>query len=604
MGNVFKRVVKGILLRANTSDPTDNKEGSIWHNSTSNRIKSYIESAVRTLVSEDQTQTLTGKSMDGDDNTFSDIGITSLKTELADADKFIERDATGALVSGKTVPTGDVVGTSDTQILTAKTIDGTSATGTNTVTADMSNMTYDPSTSGLTATNGQAAIDEVEGRLDTVESNKLDGPGTHTDNLLIKTDGVNTNVSQTTGISISDTNDVTGVNDLTVDGNLTVNGTTTTVNTNNLNVTDKNITINDTGNDASSEGAGLTVERTGVDGSFVYEDALASKFKIGPVGSEVEIVDVSSTQVITNKDIDGGTASNTSRLAIPKDTTANLDLLTDKQALLAFDTTTSQVVANTGAGWEVVGESVTENVVSKNSSVTLLASEDVILTSSGSALTLTLSTAVGFNGKVVKIKKVTSDFNVITIDANAAETIDGSLTTTVNTLGETLVLISNGSNWEILDRHIPSVWANSTLVIGAVTTPPTTGATVTDNQARWRRVGTDLIYRYDYRQTSAGTAGSGEYLFPVPTGLTIDTGQFTTNFGLNILGVVGSCEVFTTTNSTLLGTVEVKDSTNLLMTVNHDTYPTRIVASGNNGLNETEVRYSFIATVPITGWKG
>jgi len=77
--------------------------------------------------------------------------------------------------------------------------------------------------------------------------------------------------------------------DVTVTGDFTVNGTTTTVNTATLEVTDQNITVNNTGNDASAEGAGLTVERTGTDGSFVYEDALDNKFKAGALGSENEL---------------------------------------------------------------------------------------------------------------------------------------------------------------------------------------------------------------------------------------------------------------------------------------------------------------------------
>lgn len=138
---------------------------------------------------------------------------------------------------------------------------------------------------------------------------------------------------------------------LIISGDLTVNGTTTNINTTDMDVTDKNITVNNGGSDASSEGAGLTVERVGTDGSIVYEDALTSKFKVGALGSEKEIVDVSSSQVLTEKDIDGGTASNTSRMTMPKDTTANLALLTDKQGTVAYDTTLGSLVINDGTGW-------------------------------------------------------------------------------------------------------------------------------------------------------------------------------------------------------------------------------------------------------------
>lgn len=87
--------------------------------------------------------------------------------------------------------------------------------------------------------------------------------------------------------------------DVVIDGNLTVNGTTTTVNSATLDVTDTNITVNNGGNDALSEGAGLTVERTGTHGSLVYEDALGSKFKAGPLASESEIITASPAQTIT-----------------------------------------------------------------------------------------------------------------------------------------------------------------------------------------------------------------------------------------------------------------------------------------------------------------
>jgi hypothetical protein len=97
------------------------------------------------------------------------------------------------------------------------------------------------------------------------------------------------------GVTVSDT--------MVVTGDLTVQGTTTSVDTDNLEVKDKNIVVNNGGNDASSEGAGVTVERTGTDGSIIYADSATSKFKVGAAGSEVEVADISSAQAITNKNI-------------------------------------------------------------------------------------------------------------------------------------------------------------------------------------------------------------------------------------------------------------------------------------------------------------
>lgn len=145
-----------------------------------------------------------------------------------------------------------------------------------------------------------------------------------------------------------------------VAGNLQVSGTTTTVNSATLDVTDKNVTVNNGGNDAVSEGAGLTVDRTGTKGSFIYRDTSASKFAIGPLGSELDVVSVSATQGISNKtvtvsDIDGGTASNTSRMTLPKANTATLSGLTRKQATVVYDTDVNKVYYDDGSTLKAMG---------------------------------------------------------------------------------------------------------------------------------------------------------------------------------------------------------------------------------------------------------
>lgn len=92
-------------------------------------------------------------------------------------------------------------------------------------------------------------------------------------------------------------------------GNLEVQGTKFVANVTDMEVEDKNIIINNGGNDGTSEGAGLTVKRTTTNGSLIYGAAYASKWAAGNVGSEVELANISSAQTFTNKNLDA--AANT-----------------------------------------------------------------------------------------------------------------------------------------------------------------------------------------------------------------------------------------------------------------------------------------------------
>lgn len=99
----------------------------------------------------------------------------------------------------------EVVTNDQAQSLENKTIDGTSSTGNNTVTADASNITYDNSTSGIVATNSQDAIDNVEGRVDTIETGLGDNDQDIAD--LVSLSGVpvnSTDLGTFTGTTISD----------------------------------------------------------------------------------------------------------------------------------------------------------------------------------------------------------------------------------------------------------------------------------------------------------------------------------------------------------------------------------------------------------------
>jgi len=92
------------------------------------------------------------------------------------------------------------------------------------------------------------------------------------------------------------------------------------------------------------------------------------------------------------------------------------------------------------------------NVASKTAGYDLLsASDDVILADATSGgFTLGLPASSGLTGRVFIIKKIDSSANVVTIDANSTETIDGETTLTLYNQFESVRIMSDGTNWVVI----------------------------------------------------------------------------------------------------------------------------------------------------------
>jgi hypothetical protein len=120
--------------------------------------------------------------------------------------------------------------------------------------------------------------------------------------------------------------------------------------------------------------------------------------------------------------------------------------------------TSTYVLQTDGSG---VGSWVSKtklSITAKTTTYTATIDDDVITCSTGSAWTLTLPAASTATGKVLEIKKTSSDLNGLTIDGNASETIDGATTVILYLQYEAIKIVCDGSNWFIIDRTIPTVY--------------------------------------------------------------------------------------------------------------------------------------------------
>ncbi|WP_413581096.1 hypothetical protein [Bdellovibrio sp. HCB288] len=76
---------------------------------------------------------------------------------------------------------------------------------------------------------------------------------------------------------------------------------------------------------------------------------------LGNVDNTSDVTKNAAAVVLTNKDIDGGVASNTRRITLPKDTKANLDALTRKAGTVVYGTDTGKPYYDDGLNLKLIG---------------------------------------------------------------------------------------------------------------------------------------------------------------------------------------------------------------------------------------------------------
>ena len=200
------------------------------------------------------------------------------------------------------------------------------------------------------------------------------------------------------------------------------------------------------------------------EGSVVW-DTDDDLLTIGTGSGRKTLLNTDSIQVITNKDIDGGTAANTSRITLPKETTTILNGLGRKEGTLVYDTTTGQVKFDNGTVLSALATTATatpttqgnvtsyfpvvqsSTVSSSSATITALTTTDgvqaVFATGTG-AQTISIPSS-GNTGRVLQFKKTESGGSLVITPASG--TIDGAASLTLSSQNDSVALICNGTNW-------------------------------------------------------------------------------------------------------------------------------------------------------------
>lgn len=166
---------------------------------------------------------------------------------------------------------------------------------------------------------------------------------------------------------------------------------------------------------------------------------------------------------------------------------------------------------------------VAPNVTSQTSTYT--AGYNDLVIASGTSFSITLPTAVGATGSTISVKHAGSNFTqAYTLLTTSGQTINGiaSGAYALYTFGEYITVISDGTNWQVIDRISDTAWVAYTPVWAASVSNPTVG-TGGSLVGYWRRYGSDIICYITITIGTGNSVGSGTYTLSLPASALIDT---------------------------------------------------------------------------------
>jgi hypothetical protein len=148
-----------------------------------------------------------------------------------------------------------------------------------------------------------------------------------------------------------------------------------------------------------------------------------------------------------------------------------------------------------------------------------------------------------------------------------------------------------------------NIWTLYTPTLGSAVAPAPTVGSGTVLTGYYLQNGKILNLQLYFNQTSAGTAGGGNYLFSIPTGFTINTtitGLFNSSAPFN-LPTIGSCtaSIGNNTNNLSPGAAIVYSSTQFLLLVQNINNPLYFAGNNYYAMNNGNLSYSANLSIPI-----